>query len=199
MRRQLIAAATFAVALAFPSLAAAKGPESAALSGPGLERSLAVHGQGEMGPGTPLGALVDLGGFFPQMYGQTPDPTLRTQPKGELGSRYRIVYVVPGPNGIKSRVIQEVYPYAKPVPLTHMQSGQSFWGTRKTSGGWFRGSAELKRVLVRAGLPAAERPARAGFWSPGVIGGIASAFGLLALASVARPWRNRRSRPRRAG
>ena len=83
-------------------------------------------------------------GFFPQMYGQTPDPTLRAQPKGTLGQRYTIVYVVPGPNGIKSRVVQSVYPYAKPVPLTYMRPGQTFWGSERAHGGWFVASADLK-------------------------------------------------------
>jgi len=62
---------------------------------------------------------------------------------------------VPGPNGIRSRVVQEVYPYAKPVPLTHMNAGQTYWNGRKTHGGWFQASAGLARMLVRAGLPAA--------------------------------------------
>ena len=153
MRRYLIAAAVFA-ALALPSSAAAKGPASASISGPGLGRSLAVSGQGEGGLSTPLGALVDLGGFFPQMYGQSPNPTFRARPHTVLGPRYRIVYVVPGPNSIQSRVVQDLYPYAKPVPFTYMKPGQSFWGTRTTLGGWFRGSRDLKRTLVRAGLPA---------------------------------------------
>lgn len=189
MRRYLVGAAILTAALALPNLAAAKGPESASLAGPGLERSLAIHGQGEMGPGTPLGSLVDLGGFFPQMYGQTPDPTLRTQPKSTLGQRYTITYVVPGPNGIKSRVVQYVYPYAKPVPLTYMRPGQKFWDSRRAFGGWFVASADLKRTLVRAGLPA--KPSvqtGAGFWGPGAIGGIASAFALIALVAVIRPW-----------
>jgi hypothetical protein len=155
MRRNLVAAAVLTAALALPSAAAAKGPSSASISGPRLDRSLAIQGQGEMGPGTPLGALVDLGGYFSQMFGQTPDPTLKAQPKGSLGPRYKVVYVVPGPNGIQSRVVQLVYPYAKPVPLTYMRPGQPFWSTDRAHGGWFRASAGLKRVLVRAGLPAA--------------------------------------------
>ena len=48
------------------------------------------------------------------MFGQTPDPTLGSGPKGTLGPRYTVVYVVPGPNNILSRVTQFVYPYAKP-------------------------------------------------------------------------------------
>jgi hypothetical protein len=154
MRRNLVAAAVLTAALALPSAAAAKGPSSASISGPRLDRSLAIQGQGEMGPGTPLGALVDLGGYFSQMFGQTPDPTLKAQPEGSLGPRYKVVYVVPGPNGIQSRVVQLVYPYAKPVPLTYMRPGQPFWSTDRAHGGWFRASAGLKRVLVRAGLPA---------------------------------------------
>jgi hypothetical protein len=155
MRRNLVAAAALlAAALALPGAASAKGPSSAAIFGPGLEPSLAIQGQGEMGPGTPLGSLVDYGGYFSQMFGQTPDPTLRTQPKAALGPRYKVVYVVPGPNRIQSRVVQFVYPYAKPVPLTYMKPGQPFWNTKRAHGGWFRASSALKRVLVRAGLPA---------------------------------------------
>ena len=153
MRRHLVVAGTVAAALALPSLAAAKGPSSASISGPGLDRALAVTGEGEMGPGTPLGTLVDSGGFFPQMYGQSPDPTLRSRPVGTLGPRYRVFYVVPGPNNVKSRVRQDVYPFAKPVPLTYMRAGQVFWTNRKTHGGWFRSSAGLKALLLRAGLP----------------------------------------------
>jgi len=194
MRRHLIVAGALIAALVLPALAAAKGPESASLSGPGLSRSLAVVGEGEGGTGTPLGALVDLGGFFPQMYGQSPDPTLRTQPKGSLGPAYKITYVVPGPNSIKSHVVQDVYPYAKPVPLTYMKPGQSFWGTKRTLGGWFRASTGFKRVLVQAGLPkAAPRAQTAGFWTPGAAGGIAGAVALLGLAFVARPRRWRRN------
>jgi hypothetical protein len=154
MRRYVIAAAAVAM-LTLAGGASAKGPASATINGPGLGRSLAVLGEGEGGLTTPLGALVDLGGFFPQMYGQTPNPTFRARPHAVLGPRYRIVYVVPGPNSIQSRVAQDVYPYAKPVPFTYMKPGQSFWGSRKTLGGWFRATRQLKRTLIGAGLPAA--------------------------------------------
>jgi hypothetical protein len=151
MRRYVIAAAL--VALAFPAVAAAKCPVSASISGPALERSLTIRGDGE-GPGTALGTLADASGFFAQMFGQSPDPTLATRPGGTLGPRYRVLYVVPGPNDIQSRVVQYVYPYAKPVALTYMKPGQRFWDSESAHGGWYRASTALKKMLVRAGLPA---------------------------------------------
>ena len=150
MRRYLIAAAL--IALALPALAVAKGPASASISGPGLDRALAVTGDGEA-PGTALGTLASAGGFFPQMFGQSPDPTLAARPRGTLGVRYKVVYVVPGPNDIRSRVVQYIYPYATPVPLTYMKPGQRFWDGENAHGGWYRASAGLKRMLIRAGLP----------------------------------------------
>jgi hypothetical protein len=151
MRRYVIAAAL--VALALPAVAAAKGPVSASISGPALERTLAITGDGE-GPGTALGTLADASGYFAQMFGQSPDPTLATRPSGRLGLRYTVVYVVPGPNNMRSRVVQYIYPYAKPVALTYMKPGQRFWDSERAHGGWYRASAGLKKVLVRAGLPA---------------------------------------------
>jgi hypothetical protein len=154
MRRYLVGVAAVAAALSLPAAAAAKGPSSASISGPGLDRQLAVAGDGELGTGTPLGALVSFGGFMAQMYGQTPAATQKAQPKSSvLGPRYRIVYIVPGPNAIQSRVVQVFYPYAKPVPLTYMKPGQAYWGTRETVGGWFRSSTALTRALVSVGLP----------------------------------------------
>jgi uncharacterized protein (DUF58 family) len=151
MRRYLVAAAV--VALLVPALAAAKGPSGASISGPGLDRSLTISGDGE-GLGTQLGNLAMRSGFFAQMFGQTPDPTLRARPAGKLGARYTVVYVVPGPNNVMSHVVQRVYPFAKPVALTYMKPGQPFWQTDLTHGGWYKASLALKRILIRAGVPA---------------------------------------------
>ena len=192
MRRLIIAATVLGAALALPTLAAAKGPASASITGPGLSRSLAITGQGEGGTGTPLGALVDAGGFFPQMFGQTPDPTMQTRPKGTLGPRYRVMYIVPGPNSIQSRVAQDVYPYAKPTPLTYMKPGQVFWGGRKAHGGWFRASATLRTMLVRAGLPRTA-PAQAGLGGGGTVGALAAVLSLLAVGTLLASARARRS------
>ena len=151
MRRYLAAVAV--VALVVPALAAAKGPSGASITGPGLDRTLTITGDGE-GLGTQLGNLAMRSGFFAQMFGQTPDPTLRARPAGTLGPRYTVVYVVPGPNDVRSRVVQRVYPFARPVALTYMKPGQPFWQGDRTYGGWYRASVALRRTLVRAGVPA---------------------------------------------
>ena len=152
MRRYFIAAAL--VALVLPAAAAAKGPVSASISGPALERSLTIRGDGE-GPGTALGTLADASGFFAQMFGQSPDPTLATRPGGTLGPRYRVVYVVPGPNDIQSRVVQYRLSLREAGRSDVHEAGPERSGAaRAAHGGWYRASPGLKKMLVRAGLPA---------------------------------------------
>jgi len=194
MRTLLVAA--LGAALLLPVAALAKGPSSASVSGPGLLGSVPVPGEGEGGYGTPLGDLVSAGGFFPAMFGQSPDPMSKAKPKGLLGPRYTVTYVVPGPNG-KSTIVQQIYPYAKPDPVTYMKPGQAFWGDQRTYGGWFRGSAQLKAALVRIGLPASP-PAEggAGFWSTGAIAGLAAGLAAaLGLAAAGFALLRRRPRP----
>jgi hypothetical protein len=151
MRTYLLAAAL--VALVLPALAAAKGPSGASLSGPGLDGPLTFRGAGET-PATALGTLANASGFFPQMFGQTPDPTLTRRPTQALGLRYRVVYFVPGPDNTLSRLVQFLYPYAKPAAVSYMKPGQPFWEVERTHGGWYRARAGLKRMLIRSGLPA---------------------------------------------
>jgi hypothetical protein len=52
MNRFVLAA--LAVALVLPAAAAAKGPSSASVTGPGLDKALVIRGNGESS-GTPLG------------------------------------------------------------------------------------------------------------------------------------------------
>jgi hypothetical protein len=154
MRRLfLLATVGMLAALAMSVTASAKGPSTASLSGPGLDRAIPVKGQGESGPGSPL---VQFGGFFPQVFGQEPDPTTQKRPAGDLGPRYRVTYRVPGPSGT-STLVQDVYPYAKPSPVTHMATGQRFWGDMRTKGGWVVAPG-VKAALVKAGLPKSPPP-----------------------------------------
>jgi hypothetical protein len=154
MRKLLMLATLAAVAaLAASAPVAAKGPSTASLSGPSLDGALPVKGDGEGGSGTPLGSLVQLGGYFPQVFAETPDPTVRTRPSGDLGPRYQVTYRVPGPSNGVSTIVQDVYPYAKPSPVTHMRPGQRFWSGTRTHGGWFVAGPGLKAALLAEGLP----------------------------------------------
>jgi hypothetical protein len=158
MRRFLLLAIAGALAaLVATSSAAAKGPSTASLTGPGLDHAVPVKGEGEAGTGTPLGSLVQLGGFFPQTFLEAPDPTTRTRPTGNLGPRYRIEYRVPGPSENGNKLMQDVYPYAQ-TPVTYMRPGQRFWGVNHTHGGWFVAGPGLKVALVAAGLPESPPP-----------------------------------------
>jgi hypothetical protein len=182
MRRFLLLATVGTLAaLVATAPAAAKGPSSASLTGPGLDRAIPIRGEGESGTGTPLGSLVELGGFFPQMFVQIPDSTIRTKPAGDLGPRYRVIYRVPGPNGI-STVVQDVYPYAK-TPVTYMKPEQRFWGVNHAHGGWFVSGPGLKATLVAAGLPQSPPPVshRSFPWTWTITGAVAVVLLLMLL------------------
>lgn len=139
----------FLLAAVLTPAALAKGPSAASVTGPGLGKALSVKGTEGSGA---LGALTQWAGFFPAAFGQTPDPMLHSRPTGKLGSRFTIRYLVPGPNGERFRITQDLYPYAKGGALTYTRPGQRIFDMR-TRGGWYRGGQELKQVLVRAGLP----------------------------------------------
>src|SRR4051794_41801173 len=88
MRRLLLLTTTATLAaLAVTSSAAAKGPASASLTGPGLGHALPIEGEGEEGPGTPLGSLVELGGVFPQAFAQVSGSAVRARPSRDPAPR----------------------------------------------------------------------------------------------------------------
>ena len=158
--------AALAAVLVLPAAALAKGPLEATVSGPGLEGAVPIRGDGEGGDGTPLGRLVESAGFFPLAFGQEPDPTTATRPKGDLGPAYTVRLGVPGPDGQDATLVQTIYPYATP-PVSHMAPGQSFFGGQRTHGGWLLATDGLKPLLVELGLP--ESPPTAG-GEDGVLG-----------------------------
>ena len=191
MKRILV---LFAVtALALPAAAVAKGPSGASIDGPGTGGGLKFYGDGELG-GTQLGTLTEQAGFFPAMFGQTPDPMQKDRPQGDLGPKYTITWTVPGPDGKTDRLQQDVYPYATP-PVTYMKPGVEFFGDMKTHGGWFRSEEGLKQTLVAAGLPKSAPSASSSdssFFSPGML----SLFGAALLVAMATAIvMRRRARP----
>jgi hypothetical protein len=187
MRRLLPLAA--ALALIAPGVAAAKGPSAATIAGPGLRHAIAINGYGEGNASSPLGILVTQGGFFAQAYEQTPSMTTPARPQGRLGPRYAVTYTLPGPSS-DSKLRQDLYPYATGGPVTYMTPGQKFWDTNSTPGGWFRGTAQLKRMLVKAGLPArapVRKTKRDHTVDVALGAGVAAAAGVLALLYRRRP------------
>ncbi len=197
MRRPLLLAAALTALLLFPAAATAKGPSAATISGPGLAHALTIDGYGEGGNTSPLGILVSESGLFAQAFEQTPVATTRSRPADRLGQRYDVTYTVPGPNG-DSTLRQVLYPYAVNGPASYMAPGQKFWDTQSTPGGWYRGTAALKSMLVQAGLPATaptKRAARAQAHKRAVAVG-AGAGVALAAGALGLLYRRRRSTPR---
>ncbi len=151
----------FAVALLAviaPTAALAKGASEASITGPGLSDPISLAGEGQPG-GEQLMQLAETAGFFPAVFVRSPDPMLDERPAGELGPKYTITYVMPGPNGEVDQLVQDVYPYAHPDPVTYTAPGQPFFGSEKTRGGWFVATSVLKDQLVAAGLPQNRAPA----------------------------------------
>jgi hypothetical protein len=170
------------VALVLPTAALAKGPSSASIEGPGVS-TITISGDGEDGGASTFGQLTEAAGFFPAVFRPSPDPMLRRQPKGVLGPRYTITWVLPTPAG-KSTLHQDVYPYAKPHPLTYMARGQTFYDGMTTNGGWYVGGAELKQALVSVGLPAQQLNAVIATKPPAGGGSGRSAFALAGIAAA---------------
>jgi hypothetical protein len=186
--------AAIAAALLVPTVASAKGPTAASISGPGFSKRITVGNDGS--GGTPGGDLTQQAGFFPAAFGQSPDPMLHRRP-AHLGPRYTIVWNVPG--GTVFHVRQYVYPYARDGAVTYMKPGQPIFDMT-TRGGWYR-DPQLKRTLVGLGLSAkapAPAPNQSGNDSGSapnwpLIGGLLAGAALVA-AGVALWWRQRGQR-----
>jgi hypothetical protein len=192
-----VALCTFVLALSaalVPAAALAKGASEAEIAGPGLERPVQLGSSGELGSEELLGGIAEAAGFFAAVFGQTPDPLVTRQPRGNLGPRYTITYVMPGPNNEQDELVQEVYPYAKPHPVTYTKPGQRFWTTERTRGGWYVAShSHLEDQLVGVGLPATA-PTGGDGGAPWIVAGSLAVLGALA-GLIVRAVRGARRRP----
>jgi LPXTG-motif cell wall-anchored protein len=186
MKRFLL---VLAVALALPAAAAAKGPDQATISGPGL-KTVTLDGNGES-MGSALGELTERTGLFPASFQTSPNPMLESAPTKSLGSKYHIHFRVPGPEGGTFWIDQDLYPYAKGGALTYTKPGQRIFGSR-TPGGWFLGGLLLKETLQQHGLPAKDPgTSEASGTNAALVAGIAIP-GALALAAAGLLYRRRK-------
>lgn len=183
------------VSLVLAPAAFAKGPSVATITGPGLSKPIKIAGNSESG-WTGLGVFTEHAGFFPSAFGQDPNPMLAARPKGDLGPKYTIDYTVPSGDPVPTHLTQDVYPYAR-VPVTYMAPGQKIFGAT-THGGWYQASPELKRDLVKGGLPAtpvsSSSSDSAGFFSTGQLGLLLVALVLLSGTTIAIRRRSHRTR-----
>lgn len=194
MKRLVLTTAAVALLAGLVATSAlAKGASAAKITGPGLGEGIRLAGEGTAGGGDQLMELAQASGFFPAVFVTSPNPMSPTRPRGELGPRYEITYSMPGPNGT-DELRQEIYPYAQPSPVTHVESGQRFFGTEKTVGGWYVASTTLKDAVVAAGLPETP-PVDRGFEFPWRVVGMVAAMVALAAAAGAFLRGRRRSRP----
>jgi hypothetical protein len=146
------------LAALLPSLAVAKGPVEATLEGPGLAAPIEFGGWTEADPWrAPIEPLATAAGFFPAAFGGDSGLLGSKPPTGDLGPRYTVTYGLGGPEDGEERIVQAVYPYAQPHPVTYMAPDQPFYGTMSTRGGWFVATSPLAPplayVLREAGLP----------------------------------------------
>ena len=105
-------------------------------------------------------------------------------------------YTVPGGSDGDSTLRQVLYPYAVNGPASYMAPGQKLWGTQSVPGGWYRGTATLKSMLVQKGLPATA-PAPAVRTASGRTVAVAAGAGVaFAAGALLLLYRRRRSTPR---
>ena len=180
--------------LCLPTTALGKGASEASLEGPGIG-AIAFTGDGASG-GMQLSALADQSGLYPAIFAQEPSPMLASRPKGDLGPKYTIAWTVPTSSTDADKIRQDVYPYAKPAPVTYMAPGQKVFD-RETTGGWFQADSRLRETLVSAGLPA-RAPAGSSGDSSFRIDLIGLLAGALLLATGATFVVRRRMRPAQA-
>ena len=211
MKRRLVLAGLvfMGAAMAFtPALPAwAKGATQAVITGPGLSQPITLAPSMSSGQSTydpQLEKLAESSGFYLGVWGgrvRGAGRVLADPPAGNLGPRYTITYTMMPVHAKTDEIVQYVYPYAEPRPVTFMPPGQTYWGKNSTVGAWYQAAhVDLKQMLVSLGLPAAApttAPVRAGGASGSGSGGSSPVIlalvvvaVLLALAAVVT-WRRR--------
>jgi hypothetical protein len=194
MKGRLLVAALGCAALALPATALGKGATEAKIEGDGLKGAIVFKTDtgGDPSSGSKLDELAQGTGFYAAVFGQQPDPREPARPNGDLGPKYTVTWVMPGPDMTKSVIVQDLYPYASDGrPVTYTRPNQPYFETERTAGGWIRGDTYLKTLLVDAGLPATRPTSPA---AGGDAGGsdvpwpALTGFGVLVLGLGAATW-----------
>lgn len=147
-RRWLVPVAVLLLPVVMAAPAAAKGPRSATITGPGLDAPVHVGEQD-------VGTLGEATGAWPAMFRQSPNPLRPHRPAHGLGPRLRIAYRVSMPvRGGRERaftIVQSLYPRAHGAPVTYTAPGQPLFGGKVSLGGWYL-APNLASALEDAGV-----------------------------------------------
>jgi hypothetical protein len=184
-----------ALALSFLAApASAKGASKIVIQGPGLVHPITVE------PGEPTSAdqlwplMMDSRFFLGLCHGGCESRSrLARRPSQGLGPRYTLTYTM-NLDVTPHEVVQYVFPYARPNPVTYMPARQTFLQHHKTGGGWFVAPRRLERELITLGLPATAAEATAPSPTPIPRAGqhgspvLWTALAVVAVAFVAGMW-----------
>jgi hypothetical protein len=149
----VVLALCVASTLCFALPAIGKGPSQGIVTGPGLAGPIRLRDPSARTIGVDLARVVEQSGFFAGLAGG--DRDRRAQPPfGYLGPRYTITYMMGLSNRDPDTIVQYVYPFAEPVPITHMPENQKYWGSNETVGAWYAARIGLTKTLIGLGVPA---------------------------------------------
>lgn len=143
------------IALAMVGLAepaAAKGPASITITGPGIDGPIELI---ETVDTDQLRRLMEQSGVW-YATGDLPAP-LGEKPTGELGPSYMLTWVILGPPGTpeEERTIRQlIYPQAENGPIIHTQEVPEGWGQEVL--GWFAAPPTFTETLTSLGTPLTE-------------------------------------------
>jgi hypothetical protein len=134
--------------------ALAKGPTRAVIRGPGLETPIVV-GYRSARTSDVFATLVARSGIFQGLWCVDCGGAAAGRPPGPLGPRFTVTYTLELDRVRHDRVdhvVQLLFPYAQPRPVTFVHRGQPFdLGT--TGGGWYIARPSLRGLLRGLGVP----------------------------------------------
>lgn len=138
------------VLFGFIKPAVAKGPESAIITGPGIDRPIELV---DFSNRDLVARLMEQTGLWYAM-GDLPQPI--DKPFGELGPGYTLTWINSGPPdaSIDERTIrQEIYLEAENGPVIHTPDQESLQGWGPEAIGWFAAPDGLRETLAELGVP----------------------------------------------
>lgn len=131
------------------NLAVAKGPESATITGPGIEQPI------ELLNNTNMDLVVRLMEQTGLWY-DTGTSLSSKEPVGDLGPSYTLTWINSGPPSLSAddrTIFQQIYLDAENGPLIHTPPQESLQGWGAGVIGWFIAPGELKDTLIELGVP----------------------------------------------